>query len=566
MNRKVFLCIAAFLAIMPQVSFAGKGKVLKIDFKNPVIEHDGGGFDLMSLLNGTSAPVPLLKYVRAIDAAARDNSISIIYMTPDNVSAGLAQIEELRAALERFRASGKQIIAYCSSLGNGSYYLASVADRIVLDPASMNFITGLSARSFYLKDILDTLNIDVQLIRHGKYKSAGEMYVRNSSSPENRLQNQELVNSLWDSMTSQIASSRGFSKDDFNGWINGLELLSASDFKDRGLVDEVWYRDQMDSCICNIQGIPDIRLVSFVRMNRYADKVSKGRKKNRIAVVYADGEIVDSGTEKDIVGSKMAATLEKVGNDRKVKAVIFRVNSPGGSSQAAETIRRAVGLLKAKKPVIVSFGEYAASGGYWISAGSDIIFTDNTTLTGSIGVFSMIPSFGNALRKDVLVNMEVIGSNEHSDMIAGLRKLNDAEVAYMQRQVEDVYDDFTTIVSDGRGLAKERVDELGQGRVWAGAEALKTGLADRKGGLYDAIAYAQQLCGFEDGKFRIYEYPEPEDASLFQLLFGGDVPDPDETVTSQSGADFSLLPVVDKVRNMTEPGVMVRMESIIDIR
>lgn len=566
MNRKLIICILALMAIMPLPVLAGKGKVLKIDFNNPVTERGETGFDLMSALNGTSGKVSLLSYVRAIDAAARDKSIAMIYMTPDNIDAGLSQIEELRAAIERFRRSGKPVVSYCSNLGNASYYLASASDRIVLDPASESMILGLATQNFYLKDILDTLKIDVQLIRHGKYKSAGEMFVRNGSSPENRLQNQELVNSLWDSMVSEIASSRGFSKDEFAAWIDNLELLHSSDFKEKGLVDELWYKDQMDSCICSMRGVNDIRLVSFVKMNKYAGKVRKGRKSSRIAIVYADGEIVTDGSDADIVGSRLASTLEKVAQDAKVKAVIFRVNSPGGSAQAAEAIRRAVTRLKSSKPVIVSFGEYAASGGYWISAGGDIIFTDNTTLTGSIGVFSLIPSFGNALRDNVHVNMEVIGSSGHSDMISGLRKLDDTEVAYMQRQVEKVYDDFTMIVSNGRNLSRERVDELGQGRVWSGADALKNGLADRKGGLYDAVAYARQLCGLEDGRFRIYEYPEIKEESLLQILFGGETIDPEETATSQTSVREPLLPFVGRVQKMTEPSVMLRMESIIELK
>jgi protease-4 len=218
--RNVKLCVAfiAFMLVIPVSGLAKKGKVLKIDFKNPISEygHRGNSFDIMSIVNQSKPSVSLLSYVRAIDAAAEDKKVEMIYMTPDKISAGLSQIEELRAAFERFRESGKQIVAYCGTFSNGSYYLASVADKIILDPASESFITGLATQQIFLKDILDTLGVDVQIIRHGKYKSAGEMFVRNTSSPENRRQYEALMNSLWNSMCSEIAASRGFTAEASN--------------------------------------------------------------------------------------------------------------------------------------------------------------------------------------------------------------------------------------------------------------------------------------------------------------------------------------------------------------
>ena len=569
--KKIRLFLFAIVAVMPLMAMAGKAKVLKIDFKNPIVERTSGGssFDIMSIVNGSPSSVTLLSYVRAIDAAAQDKNIGMIYMTPDNISAGTAQLEELRAALERFKQAGKPIVAYCQNFGNSSYYLASVADKIILDPASESTLTGVSTQMIFLKDLFDALGVDVQLIRHGKFKAAGEMYTRSSASPENRLQNQELVNSIWNTMSSQIAASRGCTQEQFNEWVENLEMCHAQDFKDKGLIDETWYKDEVEQYLCEQNGVKKIQEVSFVKINSYASKVKKGGRKNRIAVVYADGEIVNSGKDADIVGTKMANTLRKVREDKKVKAVVFRVNSPGGSAQAAEAIRHELQLLRAEKPVIVSFGDYAASGGYWISAESDYIFSDYNTLTGSIGVFGMIPSVGNAVSKNLKVNIETVGTSSHSDMANGIRKLDDDEVAYIQKQIEKIYDDFTGLVANGRGMSKDSVDAIGQGRVWSGADAMKIGLVDCQGGLQDAIDYAAQKVGLEKKDYRINQYPVVQQVSLMQMLMGGGMDDPEETLTTSVESQPSLsdmFPALARMRELRTPTMMLRMESVMEIK
>ena len=565
---------AAFLAIMlmmPSCGSAKKGKVLKIDFKNPIAERSAGGpsIDIMSIVQGTPGSVTLLSYVKAIDAAAEDKNISMIYMTPENISAGTAQLEEIRAALARFRKSGKPIVAYCENFDNASYYIASVADKIILDPASESTITGVGSQMIFLKDLLDALGIDVQLIRHGKYKSAGEMFTRSSSSPENREQNEALINSIWSTMSSEIAGSRGFTEEQFNGWVENLDLCTPDDFKAKGLIDETWYRDEVERYLCEQNGVKEIGEVGFLKINKYASKVKKGSRKNRIAVVYADGEIVNSGTDADIVGSRMANTLKKVREDKKIKAVVFRVNSPGGSAQAAEAIRHEIQLLRAEKPVIVSFGDYAASGGYWISAESDCIFSDCNTITGSIGVFGMVPSLGNAISKNLKVNIETLGTSSHSDMMSGMRKLNDAEVEYVQKQIEKVYDDFTGLVSDGRRISKDSVDAIGQGRIWSGADAMKIGLVDCRGGLRDAIDYAAGKAGLDNDAYRISEYPEKKEMSLLQILSGSGSDDPEENLTTnveQNPSLVGMFPAIARMRGLGSSILMLRMENVIEIK
>ena len=569
--KKTRLFIVAIVAMLPMMAFAGKAKVLKIDFKNPIAERNVGGssFDIMSLINGTPNTVTLLSYVNAIDAAAQDKNIGMIYMTPENISAGTAQMEEIRAALQRFRQSGKPIVAYCRNFGNGSYYIASVADKIILDPASESTITGLSSQMIFLKDLLDALGVDVQLIRHGKYKSAGEMYIRSSSSPENRLQNEVMVNSIWNTMTGQIAASRGITQAQFNEWVENLEMCYPQEYKEKGLIDETWYKDEVERYLCEQNGAKKISEVQFVKINKYASKLKKGSRKNRIAVVYADGEIVDNGGDADIVGTKLANTLRKVREDKKVKAVVFRVNSPGGSAQASEAIRHEIQLLRAEKPVIASYGNYAASGGYWISAESDYIFSDCSTLTGSIGVFGLIPSLGNAVSKNLKVNVETVGSTSHSDMMSGIRKLNDAEVAYVQKQIEKIYDDFTGLVSNGRGISKDSVDAIGQGRVWTGSDALRIGLVDSEGGLKEAIDYAAGKVGLGAKDYRLSLYPVAKETSIFQMLSGGGTDDPEENLTSSvetSSLIEDMFPAIARKRELRNATLMLRMESVMEIK
>ena len=569
--KKVRLLIVAVVAMLPVMAMAGKTKVLKIDFKNPIAERNVGGsqFDIMSIVQGTPNSVTLLSYVQAIDAAAEDKNIGMIYMTPENISAGTAQMEEIRAALERFKKTGKPIVAYCENLGNGSYYIASVADKIILDPASESMITGVGSQMIFLKDLFDALGVDVQLIRHGKYKAAGEMYTRSSASPENRLQNEVLINSIWNTMSSEIAASRGFTQEQFNEWIENMDMVHAEEFKEKGLIDETWYKDEVDKYLCEQNGVKKIQEVGFVKINKYASKLKKGNRRNKIAVVYADGEIVNSGSDADIVGSKLANTLRKVREDKKVKAVVFRVNSPGGSAQAAEAIRHELQLLRAEKPVISSYGNYAASGGYWISAESDYIFTDQSTITGSIGVFGLIPSVGNAIRKNLKVNIETVGSSSHVDMMSGMRKLTDDEVEYVQKQIEKIYDDFTGLVSNGRGMSKDSVDAIGQGRVWAGADALNIGLADRQGGLQDAIDYAAEMVGLTKKDYRISRYPVVKEVSLFQMLSGGGSEDTEENLTTRVENDPSLsdmFPVIARMRELRNPVMMLRMESVMEVK
>lgn len=500
------------------------GSVLRIDKTCVISERATEDMSAQALMNRKSgSKLSLLDAVRAIDAAAADPAIKFIYMNTDDMLMTTSNAEELRAALARFRESGKAIIAYAENHTVLSYYLASVADKVIMNADGETMMLGIASQSVFVKDLLDKLGVEVQLIRHGKYKAAGEMFIKNEMSPENREQLQAMVDGMWNSLADEICESRDFTREQLDSWLNNLELQDAQSMLDHKMVDTIYYADQMKEYMCNLASVDKFEKIGFVKLPDYAPGklVQHTKAKEKVAVLYANGEIVvDGDTEQNIVGAKFAAEVEKVRKDSTIKAVVFRVNSPGGSVQASQFVRREMELLRQTKPVVASYGEYAASGGYWISAECDKIFCDNTTLTGSIGVFGLVPNIGSAAKKTLKVNIQSVNSHSHSDAMGGIRSLDAAEQQYMQNSIEDVYDEFLGIVAGGRNMTKEAVDEIAQGRVWCGCDAFGIGLADEKGGLIDAIAYAASAAGLED--YRLVEYPVAKTTmERFMEMFGG---------------------------------------------
>ena len=493
--------------------------VLKIDMSTFVLTEqttEANPIDMIKAGSQLPENLGILDAVNAINAAATDPAIKFIYLKTDGMSGQFAHAEEFRKALTAFRAvSNKAIVAYTESPSNGGYYLASVADKIYMTPhnGALNSFCGISSQLIFLKDILDRLGINMQLIRHGKYKSAGEMFIRSSSSKENLEQNEAMVNSLWKSISSEIAQSRNISVDDLNGMLDNLKLNLPEDFVANGLVDELLNREQLNQKIADLYVTDSYENVKSISLADYA-KLKKSvnlKAKNKIAIIYANGSIIDGNEKQDVAGDRFAAIIADIRKDTTVKAAVLRVNSPGGSVLASEKIKAELDLLREQVPVIASYGGYAASGGYWISANTDYIFSNATTLTGSIGVFSMVPDFGKAVNDKLHVNITTVNSNKHADMLSGMRALNPQEVAYMQASVEDIYTRFTEIVSNGRGMTVEAVDNIAQGRVWTGAEALGIGLVDEIGTLEDAIKYA--VTSVEGARsiadVQIVEYPKP---------------------------------------------------------
>ena len=511
-----------FFFIMLGGALAGSGKPAIP--RNGVLDLDMGTFSLAEQSKDAQAPnlmsmsfdmtpvVGLHDAVQAIRTAATDPAVQYILLRPDALSAGMADVEEFRVALAEFRNSGKAVVAYTESPGNGSYYLASVADKIYMGSQHGGNYTliGVSGRMMFLKDILDKVGVHVQLIRHGKYKSAGEMFIKSSSSPENREQNQVMINSVWKSFSSAMASSRGLSEETFNALVDDLALVFPEDFLRAGLVDELLDHEALVQKLCTLAQVDDVKKLKLIPFADYVtDRVSTLPGRSNVAVIYADGDINEGKEYTDVAADRFVQLIDQVRKDKTVKAAVLRVNSPGGSVSASVKIRSALDLLQKEKPLVASFGNYAASGGYWISNGCQKIFADATTITGSIGVFSMIPEF-SAVTEKVGVGVETVGSNKHSDMFSLMRPFDNEELACMQASVEDIYDSFVNLVATSRGLEPARVDEIAQGRVWTGADALEIGLVDELGTLEDAIAYAAALADLHSSdEYRVVGYPLP---------------------------------------------------------
>lgn len=491
-----------------------EGALLMDMSKLAVSEQTQESNPLSSIQGGEIVLVGLHDAVTAIHKAAEDPGVQYILVKTDGAATSLTKLEELRKALTDFRKSGKAVIAYGEAFTSGSYYLASVADKIYTTShhGGNTFMLGISGSMLFLKDLLDKLGINYQLIRHGKYKSAGEMYVKNAPSQENMEQNQAMIDSMWETVAAETAESRGVSVDSLNYFIDNLSIALPEDMVNHSLADEVLSVEEYKEKLADLAGKDNYKDVKFIPFCDYAAAKATPNltAKKKIAVIYANGNILEQDDPNNISGDRFASIIAKVRADSTVKAVVFRVNSPGGTVLAASKIKEEIDLTRDEKPVIASYGDYAASGGYWISNSCDHIFTNATTLTGSIGVFSAIPEFGKTLKDIAHVNMVPVKSHKHSDMLSLTRPFDAEETAWMQVYVDDIYNNFVSIVAEGREMTFEAVDEIAQGRVWTGADALKIGLVDEIGTLEDAIKYAASMAGDADVKnWGIASYPKP---------------------------------------------------------
>lgn len=467
----------------------------------------GGGVSLQ-------APISLWDAVQAIRKAAEDPSVKLIYMKPDGASLSSAISEEIRDALAEFRKSGKAVISYIESPTTGSYYLASVSDKVYMSSncGAGPMMTGVSGQLFFLKDLLDKFGVNVQLIRHGKYKSAGEMYIKSEPSPENLEQNQAMVSSMANSMYEEISESRDVSVDSLNYLVDNMKLLFPEDMLNHGLVDGLLTKEELRQKLAVLAGADDFSNTGMVSFSDYVSSVIMDplKSKKQIAVIYAHGNIVEGSDPQNIGGDDFSTLLSMVRADSSVKAVVLRVSSPGGSVLAADKIKTEIDLLRKVKPVVASYGDYAASGGYWISASCDKIYTDKMTLTGSIGCFSMVPDLSKTAKDIAHVGIATVSSNKHGAMLTPFHTLDEAEVAAMQSQIENIYGKFVANVAEGRELSPAYVDSIAQGRVWTGADAIGINLADEIGSLSDAINYAATLAGEADASsIDVIGYPAP---------------------------------------------------------
>lgn len=488
--------------------------VYRLQMNGVLVEQGQANDPFANLLNATpyynqDETVGLDNLLDNIRLAKNDDRILGIYLDGGSLSMAPASAKTLRDALLDFKTSGKWIIAYASNYGQTNYYVASVADKIYLNPTGAIDWNGLSAQKMYYTRLFDKLGIEMQILKVGTFKSAVEPYFRTSMSEADRLQTQQYLTGIWDEMKNAVSESRHIGVEQLDQYADlYMGLQPAEKYVAAGMVDTLLYVQDMDSILRMYSGTKNYNLLSTNKLSLVERTPSKA--KNKVAVVYAEGEITDD-TGNGIVGTDMVKTLKKIAKDDNVKAVVLRVNSPGGSADASEQIWHAIQTLKQKGlPVVVSMGDYAASGGYYISCGADYIFAEPTTLTGSIGIFGTVPNMSKVLDK-VGLSIDGVSTNRHSDLQTNMvyKGMNQDEFRMMQTMVERGYDLFTRRCADGRGMTQDAIKAIGEGRVWLGKDAIAIGLVDALGNIDNAVEKAVELADMDS--YQLAYYPEPTD-------------------------------------------------------
>jgi protease-4 len=475
--------------------------------KNPLEGLDFGIFD-------SEKTVGLNDILDCIRKAKTDHNILGIYLNPTDISAGLATVEEIRAALKDFKTSGKFVYAYGENISQKAYYLISVADSVMLNPQGTIDFRGLGGERTFYKKGLEKLGVEMQIIRHGKFKSAVEPYILDKMSPENRLQTETYLKSLWKEMLYDISASRKMGYDELNDIADMVATFRRADFvKQKNLVDRLKYKDQVIDDLKKLtltDQKDDVRAIDIYKYIKVPEnKEVKSMPRKKIAVIYASGDIDSGASGDDIKSEELSRAIREARRDSSIRAIVLRINSPGGSAYGSDVIWREVKLAAKAKPLIASMGDVAASGGYYIACAADTIMADRTTITGSIGIFGMIPNFQNLLSNKLGITQDVVTTNEHSDMISVTRPMTEFERGLMQQMIESGYDTFISRVADGRKIDKTAVDEIGQGRVWAAPDAKTNKLVDVYGGLTEAIELAKKMAKLDS--YRIVNLPKLKD-------------------------------------------------------
>ena len=534
------------------------GRVSDSPVQSPLDQIDPNTLELLPMQS-------TLQVIETISAATMDNNIAGIYLRlGEYTEVSAAGVEEIRGALQELRRAGKWIVAYDEVYSQASYWLASVANRVYLNPMGSLQWSGLASQAMFYKGLLDKLDVEPQIIRHGTFKAAVEPFMTDRMSEANRIQNQAMVASMWSVLVADIAEARGLTPDYLQRLADRLAIDSAGAAVDYGLVDGLMYEDEVTKFITELRADPSIlvqtsaptptsdgeveatipeadgsnaeiteaaapqdstaqkannvslNIIPFADYCILKPNTANHISRNKVAVIYAEGNIVSGSGHQQVGDKTLIKKLRKARQDRNVKAVVLRVNSPGGSALAAEQMWHEIELLRAEKPVIVSMGAVAASGGYYIAAPADVIFTDRLTITGSIGVFGLFFDMGDALKNHLGITIDGVKTAQNADIGSPYRAMNAAERSYFQRSVDEVYVTFVNRVSAGRNLSYERVDAIAEGRVWSGVDAVRIGLADEFGGLAAAINVAADRGGVASD-FRIVEITE-ELTGLMQLL------------------------------------------------
>ncbi|MBU0486457.1 MAG: signal peptide peptidase SppA [Bacteroidetes bacterium] len=552
-----------------KVTTVKENSVLYLDLSKEILDKAPAGpfsgFDPISMK--PEKKLGLNKILKNIEKASRDENIKGIYIEASSLATGMATIEEIRNALIKFKESGKFILSYGSNYTQGTYYLATAGDDIILNTEGGVDFKGFVANLMFFKNALEKLEVQPQIIRCGKYKSAIEPFILEKMSDANREQTSKYVFSLWDHVCKGISDARKIPVSELNMLADSMTIRNAKAALKYKLVDKLMYTDEVLVYLREKIGITENDKINKVDIAAYDKAVvkeeDKESTKNRIAVVYAQGQIIDGeGDDENIGGDGLSKILREIRLDTNIKAVVLRVNSPGGSALASEIIWREVALIKEKKPVVVSMGDVAASGGYYIACAASKIYALPNTITGSIGVFGMIPNAQGLFTNKLGITFDQVKTNAHADIMSLYRPLEQSETDIIQNSVNDIYSLFKQRVADGRKMTVEMVDSLGQGRVWSGADALEIGLIDGFGGLNDAIAEAVKLAGIEN--YRVKEYPiekEPFE-EIMKMLSGGDM-DGDDFIARIAGNEFKFFKTLNYLRKAK--GVQAMMPYYIEV-
>jgi protease-4 len=523
----IFCLLSVFLMIGMVASFSSSSttkivadnSVLKLDLSTPIVEQAvPNPFEGFESLGFGDQAVGLNDILASIKVATTDNKIKGIYMNIGFVQSGTATIKEIRDALLKFKESGKFIIAYSEYYSQGAYYLVSLADKIYLNPNGQIDFKGVSASVMFYKGLLEKLDAEMQIIRHGQFKSAVEPFMLDKMSEANNKQYTLMIQGIWNTYLDAISASRNISKENLLKIADELTLRDAKTAMELKMIDGIAYSSDVEEELKTLCGIKENKKLNFITLNNYAKSTKtldfSSDKKDKIAVIYAQGNIVDGKANANnnpvIASEDICKTIRKAYKDESVKAIVLRINSGGGSGLASDIIWHELELAKqAGKIIVTSMGDYAASGGYYIACNSDYIVAQPNTLTGSIGVFGILPNAEKFLKNKLGITVDVVKTSSHADFPTVTRGMDEYERNVMQNQVEEFYTQFITRVSEGRKMKIEAVDSIGQGRVWAGVDAIKIGLVDELGTMEVAIQKAAELANLDN--YSILELPKQTD-------------------------------------------------------
>jgi len=572
-----FLGISFFIASLSTMSSVLENPTPSLKDKSILVMK----FDQSIVERTTKDPFRFLRYLKFysseeiglndilddIKKAKKDEKIRGIYLNPVDLNCGYATVEEIRNALIDFKKSGKFVYAYGETFSQKAYYLVSVADKIIMNPQGMLEFKGLSARMLFYKEAMDKLGVEMQVIRHGKFKAAMEPFMRSDMSAENKLQTATYMNSIWHQILNGISKSRNISIDKLNELADGVTTFRKTDYlKKEGLIDTMMYKDEVIDELkekVRIQDNEELRTIGLIKYSDVPEKTDgRGLAKEKVAIVYASGEIgmKSGGSSENIDYEELSRTIRKARKDTSIDAIVLRINSPGGSAYGSEVIWREVKLAAEAKPFIVSMGDYAASGGYYIAAAADTIMADYTTITGSIGIFGTVPNAQKLLKDKIGVTEDYVNTNKNSNFLSVTRPMTQFEKDYFQKYIEVGYDTFISRVAEGRNMSKEQVDSIGQGRVWSSENAIKNGLVDLYGGIGDAVKLAAKNAGLEH--YRIVRLPKIKDPleQILNELYGNVSL---KILKGEIGSQFKLYEEMNRISNMR--GIYARMPFDLEI-